>query len=139
MVKLIVGKKGKGKTKVLLDEVNDAVKSAKGSIVFLDKNTKHMFELNNRIRLIDVSRYEIKNGDQFIGFLAGIISQDNDLEKLYLDGFLKISNLEGSDATAVIKEINELSLKFEVEVVISLSLDEDELGDELKSMVCVSL
>ena len=61
MVELIVGKKGKGKTKVLLDKVNGAVKEANGSIVYLDKSTKHMYELNNKVRLIDVSGFPIKN------------------------------------------------------------------------------
>ena len=59
MVELIVGKKGKGKTKVLLDKVNGAIKEANGSIVYLDKSTKHMYELNNKVRLIDVSVYPI--------------------------------------------------------------------------------
>ena len=59
MVELIVGKKGKGKTKVLLDKVNGAVKEANGSIVYLDKSTKHMYELNNKVRLIDVSRISV--------------------------------------------------------------------------------
>jgi len=60
MVELIVGKKGKGKTKVLLDRVNNAVKEANGSIVYLDKSTKHMYELNNKVRLIDVSSYPLE-------------------------------------------------------------------------------
>ena len=64
MVELIVGKKGKGKTKVLLDRVNGAVKEANGSIVYLDKSTKHMYELNNKVRLIDVSSYPLKNADE---------------------------------------------------------------------------
>lgn len=75
MVELIVGKKGKGKTKVLLDRVNGAVKEANGSIVYLDKSTKHMYELNNKVRLIDVSSYPLKNADEFVGFICGIISQ----------------------------------------------------------------
>ena len=75
MVELIVGKKGKGKTKVLLDKVNGAIKEANGSIVYLDKSTKHMYELNNKVRLIDVSVYPIKNADEFVGFVCGIISQ----------------------------------------------------------------
>ena len=61
MVQLIVGKKGKGKTKQLLDKVNGAIKAAEGNIVYLDKSSKHMYELNNKIRLIDVSGYPIKN------------------------------------------------------------------------------
>ena len=64
MVELIVGKKGKGKTKVLLDKVNGAVKDASGSIVYLDKSTKHMYELNNKVRLIDVSGFPVKNADE---------------------------------------------------------------------------
>ena len=71
MVELIVGKKGKGKTKVLLDKVNGAVKDANGSIVYLDKSTKHMYELNNKVRLIDVSGFPVKNADEFVGFICG--------------------------------------------------------------------
>ena len=74
MVQLIVGKKGKGKTKQLLDKVNSEVKDIAGSIVYLDKSTKHMYELNNKVRLIDVSRYMIENESEFLGFVCGIIS-----------------------------------------------------------------
>ena len=70
MVELIVGKKGKGKTKVLLDRVNGAVKEANGSIVYLDKSTKHMYELNNKVRLIDVSSYPLKNADEFLRIMT---------------------------------------------------------------------
>ena len=99
MVELIVGKKGKGKTKVLLDKVNGAVKEANGSIVYLDKSTKHMYELNNKVRLIDVSGFPVKNADEFVGFICGILSQDHDLEQVYLDSFLTTAKLEGKDAT----------------------------------------
>ena len=95
MVQLIVGKKGKGKTKQLLDKVNSEVKDISGSIVYLDKSTKHMYELNNKVRLIDVSRYMIENADEFLGFVCGIISQDHDLEQMYFDSFLKYLCLPG--------------------------------------------
>ena len=103
MVELIVGKKGKGKTKVLLDKVNGAIKEANGSIVYLDKSTKHMYELNNKVRLIDVSVYPIKNADEFVGFVCGIISQDHDLEQVYLDSFLTTAKLEGKDVTGTLR------------------------------------
>ena len=102
MVELIVGKKGKGKTKVLLDKVNGAVKDASGSIVYLDKSTKHMYELNNKVRLIDVSGFPVKNADEFVGFICGILSQDHDLEQVYLDSFLTTAKLEGKDATGTL-------------------------------------
>ena len=92
MVQLIVGKKGKGKTKYLLDKVNSEVKTVSGNIVYLDKSTKHMFELNNKVRLIDVSDYDFENSAEFVGFVCGIISQDHDLQQMYFDSFLKISN-----------------------------------------------
>ena len=105
MVELIVGKKGKGKTKVLLDKVNGAIKEANGSIVYLDKSAKHMYELNNKVRLIDVSGYPIKNADEFVGFVCGIISQDHDLEQIYLDSFLTTAKLEGQDVTNALDEL----------------------------------
>ena len=66
MVELIVGKKGKGKTKQLLDKVNSEVKTVTGTIAYLDKSTKHMFELNNKVRLIDVSEYMITGAPGYI-------------------------------------------------------------------------
>ena len=89
MVELIVGKKGKGKTKVLLDRVNNAVKEANGSIVYLDKSTKHMYELNNKVRLIDVSSYPLKNADEFVGFVCGIIHRITILSRFILIVSLK--------------------------------------------------
>ena len=139
MVQLIVGKKGKGKTKCLLDKVNTEVKNVLGSVVFLDKNTKHMYELNNKIRLIVVPDFSITNPDEFIGFVSGIISQDHDLQQMYFDSFLKISCLEGADITATIDKLDKLSEKFGVDFVLSLSLDESELPEAVKSKVVISL
>ena len=79
MVQMIIGKKGKGKTKQLLDKVNSSIKTANGNIVYIDKSSKHMLELNNKIRLIDASGYGLKNSDEFIGCILGLISQDHDL------------------------------------------------------------
>ncbi|MBQ7370457.1 MAG: twitching motility protein PilT [Blautia sp.] len=127
MVELIVGKKGKGKTKVLLDKVNGAIKEANGSIVYLDKSTKHMYELDNKIRLIDVSIYPLKNADEFIGFICGVLSQDHDLEQIYLDSFLTTARLEGKDVTSALEQLKAISSAFHVNFVISMSLDKDEV------------
>ena len=139
MVELIVGKKGKGKTKVLLDRVNGAVKEANGSIVYLDKSTKHMYELNNKVRLIDVSSYPLKNADEFVGFICGIISQDHDLEQIYLDSFLKVSKLEDADVTDTLDQLNKISEKYGISVVVSISLDKEELPEALQDKIAVAL
>ncbi|MBR5578049.1 MAG: twitching motility protein PilT [Lachnospiraceae bacterium] len=139
MVQLIVGEKGKGKTKYLLDKVNSEVKNVSGNIDYLDKSTKHMFELNNKVRLIDVSDYAFNNSDEFIGFVCGIISQDHDLEQMYFDSFLKIAKLENSSVTDVIKRLEALSEKFKVDFVVSISCNESDLDESFKPMVIVSL
>ena len=139
MVQLIVGKKGKGKTKHLLDKVNSEIKDITGNIVYLDKSTKHMYELNNKVRLIDVSQYMIENSSEFIGFVCGIISQDHDLQQMYFDSFLKISALEGQDISAVVEKLSKMSENFKVDFILSISMDESELPDSLKDKVIVSL
>ena len=139
MVELIVGKKGKGKTKVLLDRVNNAVKEANGSIVYLDKSTKHMYELNNKVRLIDVSSYPLKNADEFVGFGCGSISQDHDLEQIYLDSFLKVSKLEDADVTDTLEQLDKISQKYGISVIVSISLDKEEIPESLQEKIAVAL
>lgn len=139
MVQLIVGKKGKGKTKHLLDKVNTEVQNVSGNIVYLDKSTKHMYELNNKIRLIDVSAYMITNSDEFIGFISGIISQDHDLEQMYFDSFLKISCLEEEKLSEIIQKLEKLSKTFNIDFVISVSVDEEDISASDKDKIIVSL
>ena len=139
MIQLIVGKKGKGKTKQLLDKVNQEIKEISGNIVYLDKSTKHMYELNNKVRLIDVSQFMLESSSEFVGFVSGIISQDHDLQQMYFDSFLKIACLENSDITAAVEKLEKLSRKFEVDFVLSVSLDESEIPEDLRKNIIVSL
>ncbi|MBQ8527673.1 MAG: twitching motility protein PilT [Lachnospiraceae bacterium] len=139
MVQLIVGNKGKGKTKHLLDKVNTQVLEATGNIVYLDKNSKHMYELNNKVRLINVSDYMIATSDEFVGFLCGIISQDHDLQMMFLDNFLSIAYLEDKDITPIIDKLEKLGTTFGIDFVLSVGVNEDELPEALKEKVIVSL
>ncbi|MCR5766958.1 MAG: twitching motility protein PilT [Lachnospiraceae bacterium] len=141
MIQIIAGGKGKGKTKILLDKVNADVITAKGSLVYIDKNTKHMYELNNKVRLISATDYMIDDEDGFLGFICGIISQDHDLEKVYLDGFLKITGIEGTDkdVSYVLKKLENISAKFKVDFVISISLEASALPAEFKDKVIAAL
>ena len=137
MVQLIVGVKGKGKTKVLLDKVNSQIQAVDGNIVYLDKSAKHMYELNNKIRLINMADYPVKNADAFIGVILGIISQDNDLEAMYLDSFMKIANLEDTDITETVQKLEEISKDFNVDFTLSVSLD--TVPEAIKGNVEVAL
>lgn len=139
MVQLIVGKKGKGKTKHLLDKVNNEILSVSGNIVYLDKSTKHMYELNNKVRLIDVSPYLISDSDEFIGFVCGIISQDHDLQQMYFDSFLKIACVKDENVEPIIQKLEKISETFEVDFFLSISLDEEELPASVKEKIIASL
>jgi len=139
MVQLIIGDKGKGKTKQLLDKVNLSIKSANGNIVYLDKSSKHMYDLNNKVRLIDVSEFPLKNSDEFVGFVCGIISQDHDLEEIYFDGFREMSKLEWKDITETILRMEEVSNKYNIKMIISVSAKASEISDTLKDKVLATL
>ena len=139
MVQLIIGNKGRGKTRYLLEKVNSEVKDILGNICYLDKSSKHMFELNNRVRLINVSDFAIENTDQFIGFICGIISQDHDLEQMYFDSFLKIAHLEGQDITDTLKRIQKIGDMFGVSFIISIAMDKDEVSAEFQELIAVAL
>ncbi|MCI2050004.1 MAG: twitching motility protein PilT [Lachnospiraceae bacterium] len=139
MVQLIVGNKGKGKTKCLLDKVNTEVKNILGNIVYLDKDTTHMYELNNKIRLISVPDFGIKNTDEFIGFVLGIISQDHDLEQLYFDSFLKTSCIEDGDIDDTVKRLRDISDKYGIDFVLSVSRDESDIPEDIRSLIAISL
>ncbi len=139
MVQLIVGVKGKGKTKVLLDKVNSQIQAVEGNVVYLDKSTKHMYELNNKVRLINVADYPIQNSDAFLGFVLGIISQDHDLQQMYLDSFLKIANLEGEDITETVQKLEKISEEFDVDFTLSVSLDGSAVSEAIKGNVETAL
>lgn len=122
MIEIIAGEKGKGKTKELLAKVNHSVAAASGNIVYLDKSQKHMYELNNKVRLINVMDYPIDNCDEFLGFLCGIVSQDHDLEEMYLDSFLTIAFAETDDEIQhAIEKLDIISEKYNQFVFMSIS------------------
>ena len=139
MVNLITGKEGKGKTKILLERVNEEIRTASGNIVFLDRNDKHMFELNNKVRLVNVSEYNFKNSSEFIGFVCGILSQDHDIESMYFDAILKIAKLDSDGLVDVVKRLEDISEQFNVEFTASVTLDASEISDSIRKNIIVEL
>lgn len=140
MIEIIAGEKGKGKTKELLAKVNHSVAAASGNIVYLDKSQKHMYELNNKVRLINVMDYPIDNCDEFLGFLCGIVSQDHDREEMYLDSFLTIAFAETDDEIQhAIEKLDIISEKYNVKFILSVSRDESKLPECAKAKIVISL
>lgn len=139
MISIISGEKGKGKTKILIDKANTEVITAKGSIVYLDKSNKHMYELSNKIRLENVRDYFIENESEFIGFICGIISGNHDLQAVYLDSFLKIAYINEDNFDTVFSKLEKISEQFKVDFVLSISMNLNQLPEDVKKNVIVSL
>lgn len=139
MIQIISGVKGKGKTKFLIQKANEAVKAANGSVVYLDKNNKHMYELSNRIRLINVGDFPIDTYDAFLGFICGLISQDRDLEVMFFDSFLTIASVSEEYVGYVLSKLSDLSERFHIDFTISISIDADNIPEEFKKNIVISL
>jgi len=139
MVQLILGEKGKGKTRHLLGKANAEILNVHGTIVYLDKNTKHMYELNNKIRLINVMEYNITDNKEFVGFINGIISQDHDLEQMYLDSFLTIACVHNDEIEEVVGKLERIGKRFNIKFVLSCAVDESEVPESLREKIIISL
>ena len=139
MIQIIAGEKGKGKTKHLIDRVNKAVESSTGNVIFLDKSTRHMYEVSNKVRLINVTDYPFITNEGFVGFLYGILSQDHDIEDVFIDSFLKVANVDETNISHTIEEISNISKLYNKNFTLSVSFNEEKLPDDVKEYVVVSL
>lgn len=139
MIQIIAGEKGKGKTKILLEKVNADIQTVNGNVVYLDKSTKHMYELNNKVRLINVKDFLISNYNEFLGFICGIISQDHDLEKVYLDSFLKVACVEEAGLEEVLTKLAKVSETFHIDFVLSVSLNKEQIPESAQKDIIVAL
>ncbi|MBR2189392.1 MAG: twitching motility protein PilT [Eubacterium sp.] len=140
MVRFVVGNEGKGKTRYLLEQANTAIREASGNVVYLDKSSSKMYELNNRIRLIDLSKYPLRSSEEFIGFICGIISQDHDLEKVYVDNFIRLAKITDDEGLArTAEEIEMISSMYQVDFTLSISKDKEELAPALQEKVVAAL
>jgi hypothetical protein len=130
MVKLLVGHKGSGKTKSMIQLANDRVETADGSVVFINKNQRLMYDLNHAIRVVCMEEYEqINNSDEYIGFLYGIISSDHDIEVIFIDSILKHADVDVKDLPGFLSRLRGISEKYNIEFVVSLSASSEEIGD----------
>lgn len=132
MVNLIVGHKGTGKTKMMIDLANDRARESNGSIVFVNKNQRLMYDLFYQIRIVCMEDYEeITNSDEYIGFLYGIISGDHDIEAIFIDSILKHADVNKEDIPEFLARLKFISEQFDIDFIVSLSADLEELSEEV--------
>lgn len=135
MVKLILGAKGAGKTKWLINGANDDIKSGNGNITFLDVEDEHIFSLDTNVRLINLSEYSINTIEKFYGFLLGMLSMDFDLEKIYIDSVYKIIDIKKEDLKCLVKNLEEISEKHDVDILINVDYLAEDVDSDLRSYV----
>ena len=136
MLKLLIGKKGTGKTKALIDSVNHAAGEAHGNVVFISNNTgKNMYDIKTKVRMADTSEFEIGSWDEFLGFISGIISSNFDITNIYVDGTLKIVNGSIDGLENFLTRVDGLGKKFNIDFMFSLSMDADEAPAYVKQYV----
>lgn len=131
MIKLIVGPKGAGKTKTMIDMINDATQTTSGNIVVIEKSMKLTTSINHKARLLDVDEYHVQGGDMLYGFVAGVLAGNYDITELFIDGILRIVDHDMEVATAVLDKIDAIT-RDSVEVVITVSSTEEALPEGIK-------
>lgn len=128
MVKLLIGHKGTGKTKQMIDLANTEIEQSNGSIIFINKNSRLMYDLKYRIRVVCMEEYEhITNSDEYIGFIYGIISSDHDIETIYIDSILKHADFSLGDIPEFLTRLKGISKNYGMDFVVSLSAEKEEM------------
>ncbi len=142
MVQLIAGEKGEGKTKKLIDMVNSNAKTTNGSIIFIDDDRRHMFDLHHDIRFVETGKYFLSNTREFAGYLLGMMVMDNDIEHIYVDGLTNIVDNFNRNRAEFNDDLKELSLRLlklseknSVDFTISINCDRKTLPEEVKGLL----
>lgn len=136
MIQIICGEKGKGKTKEMLQKANDAIKDVQGAIVYVDKSSKHMYELNNQVRLINITEYPVDTYEGFVGFVSGLLSGNHDIECVFFDSLIKISHVEEDKLSELLSTMDKLSDG--KTFILSVSMAEGDLPDFAQDKILIS-
>ncbi len=136
MIQFLVGEKGQGKTKRLIEMANEAVKTTDGHIVYIEHDKRHMYDLHRDVRFVETGSFPLSNYREFIGFTCGILSQDNDIKEIYVDGYTKVvRDVDNESLVKLVKKLEKLSASNTVDFILSMNCEEDSLPEEVKALV----
>ena len=137
MVELIIGKKGTGKTKQLIDSVNAAVSVAKGNVVFISNDkSRNMYDISTKVRMAETAEFDIESYSEFLGFICGIVSGNFDITNIFVDGIFKIVGTESlDDFESFLARLDAMSKKFNISFVITVSIDAETAPEYIKKYV----
>ncbi len=133
MIQILAGEKGQGKTKKLIDMANEASKTVDGNVVFIDDDSRHMYDLHYGIRFVETSKYKICSYEVLIGFIYGILSQNGDIQKVFIDGLGNIVNeLPDDDVVALCEVLERISNDYSVDFALIYSKPEASVPEAVK-------
>ena len=132
MLKLIIGVKGTGKTKNLINLVNTAVENSHGDVVCIEKGTKLRYDVKYKVRLVDVQEYFVSDAHSLYGFIAGILASNHDVTDLFVDSALKICNNDIAAFDKFVEEVNALAAKINVKIIMTSSIPAEEASEVVK-------
>ena len=135
MLKLIIGVKGTGKTKALINTVNEAAEKSEGTVVCIEKGIGLRFDIKYSVRLINTNEYLIFDADALYGFIAGILASNHDVTDVFVDSALKIANNDIVAFDTFVKEVDELANNLNVNIVMTSSIPAEEASDIVKKYI----
>lgn len=131
MIKVFIGGKGSGKTKTLIELVNNATAASNGSVVCIEKGDKLTHEITYKARLIDSDYYLVNDAEALCGFIAGILASNSDITDIYVDSALKICANDVAALAAILPKLDKLTK--DVNLVMSASISVEECPEEIKA------
>ncbi len=133
MVKILAGEKGQGKTKRMIDMANAAGKEANGSVVFVDDDSSHMYDLHYSVRFVETPKFIMQDPQVFRGFVCGILSQNSDIETIYIDGLNHIvDRISDAEFVAFIQDLDKTAKDADMDMVMIISRKADALPAEVQ-------
>lgn len=127
MLKLILGKKGTGKTKLIVEKANESARACDGSVIFIEKDKISTYRLSHKIRLADVVPYKINTYDELYGFVCGMIVSNYDIKEVYVDAVTRIGGRNMDNLIKFLGQIAKLAEEKEIDIILSVSYDKSEL------------
>lgn len=132
MFTLIAGKEGCGKTKTLIDLANSKVKQSNGNVIFIDDDTRHMYDLHHDMRFISMNETPLKTSDEFFGFIVGLMSNNYDIETIYIDGLTKIIGNDVTQLAEFAKRAETFTKTNNVEIFSTVNMEIETIPDTLQ-------
>ncbi len=137
MIRFIAGEKGQGKTKQIIEMANSAAKTTDGHLVYIEKDRRHIYDLQHDVRFVEAQGFTLSNYGEFIGFLCGILSQDSDIKEIYIDGLTKIvESINNEDLVSLVKRLEKLSEENSVDFIVGINYKSNELPKEITDYLC---